>query len=377
MPNIEIVYALEDPPDVWQAAIFLAGPTPRSPEAASWRPMMIELLAGRWSGDGLLVIFVPEYRHGRHDDYRGQVDWEERCLHLADVVLFWVPRDLDVLPAFTTNVEWGMWHDSGRVVFGAPPEAPNNRYLLHYAAKFDVPVATTADGTADAALREIGAGALRRGGERSVPLMVWRTPGFQRWYAAQTAAGNTLRGGRVVWTFQAAGALFYWALRAEVHVAAEDRMKTSEVVLSRPDVSVVVLYRRAAVPDETRVVLVREFRTAGHGFVHELPGGSGPGEPAEQALAEVAEETGLRLDPARLRAHAVRQVVATLSAHQARLFSAELTDDELAAIVAGGPYGNSADGELTVPEIVTFGELRSAPLADWATVGMVAQVLLG
>jgi len=292
MPNLQIVYTLEDPPGTWQAAVFLAGPTPRSAEIPTWRPAMIELLGERWTGDGPLVVFVPEYRHGPHGDYVGQIEWEERCLNLADVVLFWVPRDLAMLPAFTTNVEWGMWHDSGRVVFGAPPSAPNNRYLLHYATKFDVPVATTMAEAADAALREIGDGALRRGGERSVPLMVWRTPGFQQWYTAQLAAGNELRGGRIVWTFRPAGALFYWALLAEVYVAAEDRMKIGEVVLSRPDVSVVVLYRRAAVADETQVVLVREFRTAGHGFVHELPGGSGPGEPSEQALDEVPRRPG-------------------------------------------------------------------------------------
>jgi len=64
-----------------------------------------------------------------------------------------------------------------------------------------------------------------------------------------------------------------------------------------------------------------------------------------------------------------------MSAHRAHLFSAELTSQELDAIVAGGPYGDDAAGELTVPEVVTFAELRRAGSADWATLGMVAQVL--
>ena len=360
-----VVYAGEEPPAEWQASIFLAGPTPRSAEVASWRPEMIELLRERWSGDGLLVIFVPE----RFVGYTEQVEWEERCLHLADVVLFYVPRDLETLPGFTTNVEWGMWHDSGRVVLGAPPDAPRNRYLFHYARKHGVPTAQTPAETAEAALREIGSGALRRGGERSVPLLVWRTPGFRRWYAAQTGAGNTLLGARLVWRFPVS----YWALHVEMYVAAEDRVKSNEVVLSRADLAAVVLYVPGPSLELTRVVLVREFRSAAStadGFVHEVPGGSGPGEPLEQAVAEVAEETGLALDPRRLRAHGSRQLAATMSAHHAHVFSAELEPEELELLRPG-----LAGTERTFPEVVTYGELLGGRLADWSTVGMVAQVL--
>ena len=366
-----VVHALEEPPAGWQAAIFLAGPTPRSPEVASWRPEMVALLRDGWAGDGPLVIFVPERRSGPPDDYTDQVEWEERCLHLADVVLFYVPRDLATLPGFTTNVEWGMWHDSGRVVLGAPPDAPRNRYLFHYARKHGVPTATNPAETAAAALREIGPGAARSAGERSVPLLVWRTASFQRWYSAQTGAGNTLLGARLVWRLPWS----YWALHVEVHVAAEDRVKSNEVVLSRPDISAVVLYVPGSCPAETRVALVREFRSpasTSDGFVHEVPGGSGPGEPLEQAVTEVAEETGLVLDPVRLRAHGSRQLAATMSAHHAFVFSAELTPEELAALRPGGE-----GTERTFPEIVTFGELLADRLADWSTVGMVAQVLSG
>ncbi|HXA63320.1 MAG TPA: nucleoside 2-deoxyribosyltransferase domain-containing protein, partial [Streptosporangiaceae bacterium] len=93
----------------WDAAVFLAGPSPRDPAVPSWRPEARRLLRERWAGSGRLIVFDPEHRHGVFDDYTGQVEWEERCLHLADVVLFWVPRELSTMPAFTTNVEWGMW----------------------------------------------------------------------------------------------------------------------------------------------------------------------------------------------------------------------------------------------------------------------------
>ncbi|WP_187438011.1 nucleoside 2-deoxyribosyltransferase domain-containing protein [Actinomadura decatromicini] len=370
--EVTVVYAREEPPDRWDAAVFLAGPTPRSADVASWRPDAVAALRERWRGPGRLAVFVPEHRHGVHDDYTGQVDWEERCLHLSDEVVFYVPRDLDTLPAFTTNVEWGMWHDSGRAVFGAPPDAPKNRYLLHYAAKSGVPTASDIGGTVAAALDRIGAGASRAGGEREVPLLLWRDASFQSWYAGQRSAGNALVGARVVFRF---GML--WGLHVRMHVASEDRVKDNEVVIGRADVSAVVLHRPGRTLDETEVVLVREFRSpCVNGFVHELPGGSGPGTPSEVALAEVAEETGLLLDAARLREHGPRQVNATLSAHRAHLFSAEVTGAELAALRSSGPQGVAADGERTYVEVSAFGRIRRERLVDHAALGMIAEVLL-
>ena len=127
VPHMRIVYARQPVPDSFSRAIFLAGPTPRTPEVPSWRPRALELLAAR-GYDG--VVFVPEDADGsRRFDYSDQVGWETEGLELADVIVFWIPRELDTLPGFTTNVEWGMWLNSGKCVLGAPADAPKLRFL--------------------------------------------------------------------------------------------------------------------------------------------------------------------------------------------------------------------------------------------------------
>jgi 8-oxo-dGTP pyrophosphatase MutT (NUDIX family) len=381
--EVVVVHANETPPQWWDAAVFLAGPLPRSADVPSWNPEAIALLREAWREDGRLVVFTPELRRGVMADYTGQIAWEHRGLHDADVVLFWVPRDLATMPAFTTNIEFGIWYDSGKAVFGAPASAPNNDYLVHLAESRGVPVADTLAGTVDAALDMIGPGARREGGERSVPLLAWRTASFQSWHGAQQAAGNRLLGARLEWTFRVGPdreTVCFWAAHVEVHVAAEDRVKSNEVVISRPDTAHVLLYRPGTTVDESLVVLVREFRSPAatpDGFVHELPGGSGDeSEPVLQAAAEVEEETGLQIGADRLRSLGARQVGGTVSAHRAHLFAAEITDEELAWLREhqGVPNGGGG-GERTWIELAAYSEIREQRLVDWATLGMIAQAL--
>ena len=371
--EVIVVQARDAAPEWWDAAVFLAGPTPRSPAVASWRPAAVEQLRAGWR-TGRLVIFVPEDAGGgMHGTWHDQVAWEERNLHRADVIAFWVPRDLATLPGFTTNVEFGRWYGSGKAVLGAPPDAPGTRYLRHYA---DAPVDTLPD-LVRVALDRLGDPARRTGAERDVPLHLWHRTEFRSWYDSQRAAGNELRAARAEWSTRP---LFLWILAVEVWIRAEDRVKSNEVVLLRPDAVAVLLYRPGATLAGTEIVLVREYRSAtrtADGYLWELPGGSGPGTPREQAIAEVAEETGLTLDPAHLRYHGSRQVAPTLSAHHTDLFSVELTGAELDRHRTRGdvPYGRVEDSERTFVEVTTYGQILAGNAVDWPTLGQLAQVL--
>lgn len=388
---MEVVYTGEEMPEKVAKSIFLAGPTPRNKEEVeSWRPDALKILEDK-GFDG--VVFVPEDRNGEfHLEYDHQISWEEKYLNIADCIVFWVPRDLTLdskdfpkMAAFTTNVEFGTWQDSGKIVFGAPEDAEKVSYLKHYCQKYNVPVSETLTDTLDDAIEMLGKGEEREGGERYVPLFIWKQDSFQSWYKAQKEAGNRLEKARLLFNFRPRfkDFVFLWVLHAEVYVASEDRVKSNEFVLARTDISSVCLYHRPnARYDETSVVIIREFRTPAStkdGFVRELPGGSSvdPGDPEETAAAEVHEETGFYLDPARLKAHEARRLVGTLSSHKAHLFSAELTDKELEWFKSqdGIVHGKEEDTERTFIEVHTVQNLIDNDLVDWTTLGMIFSVL--
>jgi hypothetical protein len=95
---------------------------------------------------------------GKYDkgDYNDQVGWETEGLEKATAILTWVPRNLETMPAYTTNVEFGMWLNSGKMVFGAPLEAPKNTYLRWHAERAGISSSTTLPATVDAALELLG-----------------------------------------------------------------------------------------------------------------------------------------------------------------------------------------------------------------------------
>lgn len=147
---MKVVYVGEEAPESLSKSIFLAGPTPRSKRTASWRPEALKILKELgYNG----VVFVPEYRNGiKNCSYEEQIEWEEAGLNVADCIVFWVPRKLSNMPAFTTNDEWGAWKNSGKVVFGAPPWAVKVQYQKYYAKKLKVPLLDNLKETLQAAL---------------------------------------------------------------------------------------------------------------------------------------------------------------------------------------------------------------------------------
>jgi 8-oxo-dGTP pyrophosphatase MutT (NUDIX family) len=396
---MKVIYTGEEMPESFTKSIFLAGPTPRTADTESWRPDAIKILEDK-GFDG--VVFAPEGRDGVFKmDYDDQIEWEHKHLNVADCILFWVPRDLSLdksdkmkMPAFTTNAEFGTWCDSGKIVFGCPPnvEERKNKYLKYYADYYHVDGGTTLTETIDAALDMLGEGDARIEGERYVPLFIWKTDSFQSWYLNQKKAGNRLDHAELLWNFRPRNKSFVyaWVLKVNVFVESENRNKINEFVLARTDISSVCLYYNKdpnatiSTWEDIEVVLVKEFRSPANtpdGFIRELPGGSSPSkdeDPSEVAAHEVHEETGFHLKSDRLKTHGARQLAGTFSSHRSHLFSAELDEEEIKWFKSqdGIVHGNVEDSERTFIEVHNIKDLIENNLTDWTTLGQIFTVIL-
>ncbi len=382
---METVYALEQPQADYYKSIFLAGPTPRTDDVYSWRDDALKILETQ-GYDG--VVFVPEPRDGRWAwDYLPQVQWEEDMLNMADRIVFWIPRAMDGMPGLTTNDEWGFWKDSGKCIFGAPDTAEHVRYQGYYAQKLLIPTHMTLEDTLRAAVESLGDGSLRVGPEREIPLNIWKTETFQKWYNTMQIAGNDLLHCKVLWSFRVGAKkdfTFLWAIQPEVYVHDEDRVKSNEVVISRTDSVSVVLYNHGD-DDITRVVLVKEFRSPVRneaGYVYECPGGTSTlsSDPRTVAAEEVHEETGWKFAPGRFNYVGDAQVAATVSAHHTQVFAVELTYDETTYFLQqeadGATHGEPGGEEITYIKVVELDDLLTnyAPV-DWSTYGMIMKAL--
>jgi 8-oxo-dGTP pyrophosphatase MutT (NUDIX family) len=377
------VYALEDLPDPCCASLFLAGPTPRDPVTPSWRPEALRLLAELgYTG----AVIIPETRDGDlRYAYPGQVNWEVEMRARADLIAFWVPRELTAMPAFTTNIEFGEDYDGCRCLYGRPPEAPKCRYLD---ARWEAMTGRAPHDSLRAVLAEavalLGEGAARHGTERDVPMAVWRSQPFAEWYSALTAAGHALRGFQLRHVLPAgkrhpASPLFGFLAWAAVAVAGEDRIKANEVFLARPDTGAVLPLFDPGGP-EGEAFLVREYRLAVRnpsGFVVEVPGGSSHDQhlkPRAVAVEELAEELGLAVDPARLVNLGSRQSTPTLCSHHTHLFALVLTAEETARLrqfaAEGRVLGTGGEERVRIVRQPLAGPFDAS--LDWATLGMLA-----
>ena len=132
--------------------IFLAGPTQRDANKLDgWRKKAFDIFDEKEFKHDL---YIPEFRDGKPPGwtYDRQVLWEMSLLAHARVIMFWIPRS-EKLPAFTTNIEFGEWANSGKkIVVGCPAEAERMEYIRTRCKLNGVPVHGTLEETVEAAI---------------------------------------------------------------------------------------------------------------------------------------------------------------------------------------------------------------------------------
>jgi 8-oxo-dGTP pyrophosphatase MutT (NUDIX family) len=385
--GLKVVYAQEILPIEVVKSVFLAGPSPRDEVTPSWRPEALELLS-KLGYDG--HVFVPEPRDGKPwSDYTSQIEWETNALNQADIIVFWVPRKAPTMLALTTNIEWGLWADTGKCILGTPPGAEHVRYLQWMASKMKVPNYSTLEATLQEAVAKVGVGAFRKEGDAQVPLHIWSHPTFKEWLVSQKKVGNHLESARVLWTFRVGQQLekvFAWCLHVNVFIKSENRFKMNEFVIGRSDTSTIVLYYKPETGSvmDIEFVLVREFRSPArteNGFITEFPSGStSKTAGVSSAVEELEEETSIKIDPSRLRQLDQLQLAGTLSAHTSTLFAAELTKEERDKAQeladSGKTFGKLEETEVTYIEMKTLKEIIAWKCVDWTTLGMILESII-
>jgi len=126
--------------------IFLAGPSFRpDQQGESWRREAVRIINVLKINP---IVYVPEFRpefgapRGKQPQmwsFERQVQWEVEYLNKARTIMFWIPRT-EELPGFTTNIEFGEWLHSDKIVIGCPDYAINMRYIKERCAMRGMPV---------------------------------------------------------------------------------------------------------------------------------------------------------------------------------------------------------------------------------------------
>lgn len=403
---MKLVFADTPLPTEVTKTIFLAGPNPRykdgDPVLRTWRHDVLEVLEKK-GYDGHVFIPTPigsfygKVVENAVSDYDHQVEWEDAAMMRADVILMWVDRTA-TLRGMTTNIEFGRYLDSGRLIFGYPETADGCKYMEEQIIKRRKEAYKNLDAIVDEALWRIGNGSERSGGEVLVPHVVWRSNQFQEWYThmfSGDSQGNELRGFdiKTILCFNNRRSkitdereIFGFAAHVNIWVDREKREKSNEWIFSRTSNSYVIPYYENPQTSAREYVMVREFRVPANneaGYIFELPGGASTKldvSPLETARDELFEETGIDISKDELHRFKVvgnRQTFATFSTNRIFATKIRLTEEEMNLArkrAAAGTQMGADDGERITLHIVKDTDLLnpdSETPVDWSTLGLI------
>lgn len=390
---MKLVFSDQPFPTEVEKTVFLAGPSPRYHtgdriQTNTWRHEAIDILAAL-GYDGHVFIPLPEAGFypgiaGKNMvDYLSQIEWERHGLERADVIFFYVDRKEDN-QGLTTNIEFGEYFDSGRVVYARPKDAVKVRYMDETIIARDREFYLSMMDGLKEVLDRIKTPVHRLDGETHVPALIFSSPQFQEWYTNLKHAGNRLDGFIVksILTFNNDRFLFGFNAWVNVFITKEDRHKSNEWIFSRTATSYVVAYYDGAEDGKRRFILTREFRSPAsnmEGYVYEMAGGSAVDKkvsPIENAIKELEEETGIHIaDERRFRHLGQRQTFATYLTMGLFAVAVELTQDEFneasTRALDHTILGENEEERITLHIATEEDLVQNKYPVDWTTLGMI------
>lgn len=367
------------------SSIFLAGPSPRTPNVIDWRKEAVQYLK-EIGYNGVVFIPCPDFVWTGSEninswDYIAQVSWEIFHRSIADKIVFWVPRNISGgMPGFTTNTEFGEDLNSGKMVYGRPNYAEKCKYFDNRLQINKKPIFTDLKVMLSFVHQKIGNGSLRNNGEIYIPLFIWETSNFQSWYQSMRKAGNHLIFAKVLDFHNINDRIFSFNLAVSIFIKSENRIKNNEILFSRTDISSVVAYYKDINEQKTYVVLVEEFRSCVNnsiGKTLDLPSGSNIGvnvAPSVTAQHEFLEETGIYIaDNSRFTQCSSKQLSATFATHKNHIFKVELNKSEFETLKMSEEnntiFGED-DNERTYVRLLEINNIFKSH-ADLSTIGAI------
>lgn len=389
---MQLVFSDDEFPNAVSKTVFLAGPSPRYAEGSTiqtdtWRHKAVDMLASL-GFDGHVFIPLPKFAFYPGSatkgvfDYLKQIGWEQAAMDRADVLFFYVDRQADN-QGLTTNIEFGKYVDSGRMIYTRPKSAQKVRYMDEMVIGKDKPFFVDLYSGLKAVVERLKKPVERVGGAALVPAIVYNSDQFQEWYKNIIVAGNELRGFSVksIITFKQDEFLFGFNAWVNVYITKENRSKSNEWIFSRTATSYVAAYYDAE-DGERHIVLTREFRSPANnsqGYVYELAGGSAVGEkvtPIENAAKELEEETGLVItDHDRFKFLGSKQTFATYLTMKLFAVGVKLTKEEFEEVKKRAEnqtvLGENEEEQITL-HIAKESEIVSGKYpCDWTTIGII------
>ena len=359
---MKVVYTLEKIPDNFTNSIFLAGPVYNTGLEKSWRDIVIYTLKQlNYTG----VVFIPEMRDGGRCDYTLEIhEWENRCIACSDFILMNLYKNIEKgIYGLTSNIEFGRYINSKKLVLNFT-DSYDFKYMEYVSDVHKIPSFTNMYSAVKFCVENSTNCMTKSSGLMNVESSILNTKSFLNWYKSQVNNKNNLLKSETIFNYGS-----FYALKTNIEVSSESRIKSNEITIFRPDITSCVMYY------EDYYVFVKEYRNSSntkHGYVYEFPSGSSTSidDMTEVIANEIAEEIGFIIDKSKLVFVNKRQILSTLLAHKNYLYKYELSKDEFDLLMKnnGKMYGNHNENEYTYLHITN--QLTDLEL-DYSTLGML------